>query len=162
MRGSGRRRQASVENGDLYVSGLQPLEDQLLLGQEERRRLHLLPYVGWGADQKRPELFRWQFCDKTFSRANLLSSSWPVPNGRFAHMLSFRILHCFKTRILPAEWFISYIPSVAISVRLTLLIHNFVISPLISFNLALLPWCKVSAPSSWNATPFIWTSHVIC
>ena len=56
----------------------------------------------------------------------------------------------------------SYIPSVAISVRLTLLIHNFVISPLISFNLASLPWCKVSAPSSWNATPFIWTSHVIC
>ena len=56
-----------------------------------------------GADQKRPGLFRWQFCDKTFSRANLLSNSWPVSNGRFAHMLSFRILHCFKTRILPAE-----------------------------------------------------------
>ena len=56
----------------------------------------------------------------------------------------------------------SYIPSVAISVRLTLLIHNFVISPLISFNLASLPWCKVSAPSSWNATPFIWTFHVRC
>ena len=56
----------------------------------------------------------------------------------------------------------SCIPSVAISVRLTLLIHNFVISPLISFNLASLPWCKVSAPSSWNAAPFIWTFHVIC
>ena len=56
----------------------------------------------------------------------------------------------------------SYIPSVAISVRLTLLNHNFVISPLISFNLASLPWCKVSAPSSWNTTPFIWTFHVRC
>ena len=160
MRGSGRRRQASVENGDLYVSGLQPLEDQLLLGQEETPSFASL--CGLGGGPEKAGLFRWQFCDKTFSRANLLSSSWPVSNGRFAHMLSFRILHCFKTRILPAEYFISCIPSVAISVRLTLLIHNFVISPLISFNLASLPWCKVSAPSSWNATPFIWTFHVIC
>ena len=139
MRGSGRRRQASVENGDLYVSGLQPLEDQLLLGQEGRR-LHLLPYVGWGGltrkglgssdDNSAIKRSPWQTC-------SVAPGQFQIGDLHTCSLLGSSIVLKLESSQLNISS--SCIPSVAISVRLTLLIHNFVISPLISFNLASLP-----------------------
>ena len=137
MRGSGRRRQASVENGDLYVSGLQPLEDQVLLGQEETPSFASL--CGLGGDQK-----RLGSSDDNSAIKRSPGQTCSVTPGQFqmgdlhtCSLLGFSIVLKLESSQLNNSS--SYIPSVAISVRLTLLIHNFVISPLISFNLASLP-----------------------
>ena len=128
----------------------------------KRRRLHLLPYVGWGGltrkglgssdDNSAIKRSPWQTC-------SVAPGQFQIGDLHTCSLLGSSIVLKLESSQLNISS--SCIPSVAISVRLTLLIHNFVISPLISFNLASLPWCKVSAPSSWNATPFIWTFHVI-
>ena len=137
MRGSGRRRQASVENGDLYVSGLQPLEDQVLLGQEETPSFASL--CGLGGDQK-----RLGSSDDNSAIKRSPGQTCSVAPGQFqigdlhtCSLLGSSIVLKLESSQLNISS--SCIPSVAISVRLTLLIHNFVISPLISFNLASLP-----------------------
>ena len=138
MRGSGRRRQASVENGDLYVSGLQPLEDQVHLGQEETPSfaslcgLGGLTRKGLGSSDDNSAIKRspGQTCSVT-------PGQFQIGDLHTCSLLGSSIVLKLESSQLNNSS--SYIPSVAISVRLTLLIHNFVISPLISFDLASLP-----------------------
>ena len=132
MRGSGRRRQASVENGDLYVSGLQPLEDQVHLGQEETPSFASLCGLG-GLTRK-----GLGSSDDNSAIKRSPGQTCSVTPGQF-QMGDLHTCSLLGSSIVLKLESSSYIPSVAISVRLTLLIHNFVISPLISFNLASLP-----------------------
>ena len=135
MRGSGRRRQASVENGDLYVSGLQPLEDQLLLGQEETpsfASLCGLARKGLGSSDDNSAIKR-----SPGQTCSVAPGQFQMGDLHTCSLLGSSIVLKLESSQLNISS--SCIPSVAISVRLTLLIHNFVISPLISFNLASLP-----------------------
>ena len=142
MRGSGRRRQASVENGDLYVSGLQPLEDQVLLGQEETPSFASL--CGLGGEVGGLTRKGLGSSDDNSAIKRSPGQTCSVAPGQFqigdlhtCSLLGSSIVLKLESSQLNISS--SCIPSVAISVRLTLLIHNFVISPLISFNLASLP-----------------------